>query len=148
VTAAKYLLQISPKDRTTVLVFSDHIDFHDTVDGNAKNVLAQLRGQLGAEKPGGGTAIYSCLQEATNELAKPAGDTRKKLIVLMTDGQNNAGLDHVPDNLKAAQIPVIAIAYGNDADTGTLKDIATQTGGSFIASSDLVTALRNATAYK
>jgi Ca-activated chloride channel homolog len=148
VTAAKYLLQISPKDRTTVLVFSDRINFRDTVNGNGDLLLAQLRQKLGAEKPGGGTAIYSCLQEATNELSQPGGDTRKKLIVLMTDGQNNAGLDHVPDNLKASQIPVIAIAYGDNADTGTLKDIATQTGGSFIASSDLVTALRNATAYK
>jgi Ca-activated chloride channel family protein len=147
-TAAKYLLQISPRDRTTVLVFSDGIDFHQTVDGNGAADLATLRGHLGDEKPGGGTAIYSCLQEATNELARPAGDTRKKLIVLMTDGQNNAGLDHVPDNLRAADIPVIAIAYGSDADTGTLKDIAAQTGGSFIASSDLVQALRSATAYK
>jgi Ca-activated chloride channel family protein len=148
VTAAKYLLQISPKDRTTVLVFSDVIDFHDTVDGNGSALLADLRRKLADEKPGGGTAIYSCLQEATNQLAAAPADTRKRLIVLMTDGQNNAGLGHVPDNLKAAQIPVIAIAYGSDADTGTLKDIATQTGGTFIASSDLVQALRNATAYK
>ena len=91
VTAAKYLLQISPKDRTTVLVFSDTIDFHDTVDGNANADLAALRQKLADEKPGGGTAIYSCLQEAANELESPPGDTRKKLIVLMTDGQNNAG---------------------------------------------------------
>lgn len=148
VTAAKYLLQISPKDRTTVLVFSDVIDFHDTVTGNANPDLAALRQKLADEKPGGGTAIYSCLQQATNELEGPPGDTRKKLIVLMTDGQNNAGLDHVPDNLRSAQIPVIAIAYGSTVDTGTLKSIAAQTGGSFIQSSDLVQALRNATAYK
>jgi Ca-activated chloride channel family protein len=148
VTAAKYLLQISPKDRTSVLVFSNAIDFRDTVEGNANADLATLRQKLADEKPGGGTAIYSCLQQATNELLRPAGDARKKLIVLMTDGQNNSGLGHVPNNLKAAQIPVIAIAYGDNADSGTLKDIATQTGGSFIASSDLVTALRNATAYK
>ena len=43
---------------------------------------------------------------------------------------------------------MIAIAYGDNVDTGTLKSIATQTGGSFIQSSDLVQALRNATAYK
>src|SRR5262249_52268393 len=34
-TAAKYLLQISSKDRTTVLVFDDQIVFKKTVDGNA-----------------------------------------------------------------------------------------------------------------
>ena len=66
----------------------------------------------------------------------------------MTDGQNNTGLDHIPDNLKSAKIPVIAIAYGSDADTSTLQQIADQTGGTFIASTDLVQALRNATAYK
>jgi Ca-activated chloride channel family protein len=147
-TAARYLLQISPKDRTTVLVFSDHIDFQRTVDGNGDADLTALRQHLAAEKPGGGTAIYSCLQDATGEVESPPGDTRKKLIVLMTDGQNNAGLGHVPDNLKASKVPVIAIAYGDNADTGTLKEIATETGGSFIASSDLVQALRSATAYK
>jgi Ca-activated chloride channel family protein len=148
VTAAKYLLQISPKDRTTVLVFSTGIDFRQTVDGNGNADLAALRNHLAGEKPGGGTAIFSCLQDATNEIESPPGDTRKKLIVLMTDGQNNSGLGHVPDNLKAAKVPVIAIAYGDNADASTLKDIATETGGSFIASSDLVQALRNATAYK
>jgi Ca-activated chloride channel family protein len=148
VTAAKYLLQISPKDRTTVLVFDDQIVLTKTVEGNGTADLGALRRALATQKPGGGTAIYSCLQDATNEVESPPGDTRKKLIVLMTDGQNNAGLGHVPDNLKAAQIPVIAIAYGSDADTTPLKDIAAQTGGTFIQSSDLVQALRNATAYK
>jgi Ca-activated chloride channel homolog len=148
VTAAKYLLQISPKDRTTVLVFSNGIDLKLTVDGNGGADLAALRQKLATQEPGGGTAIYDCLQAATNELAAPAEDTRKKLIVLMTDGQNNSGIDHVPDNLLLAKIPVIAIAYGSDADATTLKAIADQTGGSFIQSSDLVQALRNATAYK
>ena len=147
-TAAKYLLQISPKDRTTVLVFSDRIDFRQTVDGSGAADLSALRQHLASEQPGGGTAIYSCLQEATNEVESQPGDNRKKLIVLMTDGQNNAGLTEVPANLRAAKVPVIAIAYGDDTDTATLKAIATETGGSFIASSDLVQALRNATAYK
>jgi Ca-activated chloride channel family protein len=146
--AARYLLQISPKDRTTVLVFSDQIDLKDTVDGNAAAALATLRKKLAAQGPGGGTAIFDCLQDATNALAADPSSSRKKLIVLMTDGQNNAGLDHVPSSLIAAKIPVIAIAYGSDADTSTLQQIASQTGGTFIASSDLVQALRNATAYK
>ena len=148
VQAQKYLLQIAPTDRTTVLVFSDTINLDKTVDGNSAADLAKLRAALAAQGPGGGTAIYDCLQKATDELANDTSGTRKKLIVLMTDGQNNTGLGHIPDNLKGAKIPVIAIAYGNDADTSTLQQIADETGGTFIASSDLVQALRNATAYK
>jgi Ca-activated chloride channel family protein len=148
VQAQRYLLQIAPTDRTTVLVFSDAINLDQTVDGNAPADLAKLRAALAAQGPGGGTGIYDCLQKATGELAKDTSGTRKKLIVLMTDGQNNTGLDHIPDALKSARIPVIAIAYGDDADTSTLQQIADQTGGTFIASSDLVQALRNATAYK
>ena len=146
--AARYLLQISPKDRTTVLVFNDHIVVKQVVDGNSAAALASLRSRLAATGPDAGTAIYDCLQAATGELATDTSDTRKKLIVLMTDGQNNSGLDHVPDGLVAAKIPVIAIAYGDDADAKTLQRIADETGGSFIQSSNLVQALRNATAYK
>jgi Ca-activated chloride channel homolog len=148
VQAQRYLLQIASTDRTTVLVFSDTIDLDRTVDGNAPAALAKLRAALAAQGPGGGTAIYDCLQKATDKLTLDTSGTRKKLIVLMTDGQNNAGLDHIPDNLKNAKIPVIAIAYGDDADTSTLEQIADQTGGTLIASTDLVQALRNATAYK
>jgi Ca-activated chloride channel family protein len=148
VQAQRYLLQISPKDRTTVFVFNNTIEVRRTVDGNSASALAALRKELMGTGPGNGTAIYDCLQAATTELAADATGSRKKLIVLMTDGQNNAGLNHVPASLTAAHVPVIAIAYGSDADTKTLQKIADETGGTFIHSSDLVQALRNATAYK
>jgi Ca-activated chloride channel family protein len=142
VTAAKYLLQISPKDRTTVLVFSDVIDFHDTVREGAR--LAALR-QKPADEAG----------RRHRDLQPPAGAItssnprrpRKKLIVLMTDGRSTHPRPR-PRQPPLGAIPVIAIAYGSDADATTLKAIADQTGGSFIQSSDLVQALRNATAYK
>ena len=146
--AAKLLLQIAANDRTTVLVFSDSILLDQTVDGNSPAALATLRQKLAAQSPDGGTAIYDCLSVATQKLDADTVSGRKKLIVLMTDGQNNSGLDHVPRNLIVSGVPVIAIAYGDDADTGTLESIAEQTGGSFIQSTDLVQALRNATSYK
>src|SRR5262249_15592534 len=148
VRAAKYLLQIAATDRTMVLVFSNGIQFEQMVEGNDAPALAKLRGDGGHLSPGGGTAIYDCLETATARLATDTVPGRKKLIVLMTDGQNNAGLRHLPDDLLAARTPVIAIAYGKDADTGTLKSIADKTGGAFIQSSNLVEALRSATAYK
>jgi Ca-activated chloride channel family protein len=148
VQAARELLQISSKDRTTVLVFSDQILIDKTVDGNDAAGLAALRQKLAAQSPDGGTAIFDCLKDAADKLDADKSAGRKKLVVLMTDGQSNAGLDHLSENILAAKIPVIAIAYGSGADTDTLKAIAEQTGGSFIQSSDLVEALRDATAYK
>src|SRR5262249_11626867 len=116
--SSKYLLQIAAKDRTTVLVFSEGILLDVTVDGNSPAKLAELRAKLAAQDTDGGTAIYSCLQTAANKLAQDTVAGRKKLVVLMTDGQNNSGIDHVPDNILNAHVPVIAIAYGSDADSG------------------------------
>jgi Ca-activated chloride channel family protein len=147
--AATYFLQVNPEDRTTVLVFSEGIKGGPwTVDGNDSTALLQLRDDVVASGPGGGTAIYDCLGTAAQHFATTDNGGRKKLVILMTDGQNtNGGTDGL-NQIAGAGVPVIAVGFGSDADASALKEIADRTQGAFITSSNLVSALRNATSYR
>jgi hypothetical protein len=76
-------------------------------------------------------------------------DGRKRLVVLMTDGQSESGdRTAAMAALKTAGVPVIAIAFGRDADPKQLTEVAAATGGAFVRQDDMVTALRQAAAYK
>ena len=92
-------LQIGAHDRTTVIVFSDRIDFDQTVRGNAPTDLADAaaRSSLPSRPAEARRSTTACRRRPTARRRPRAA--RKKLIVLMTDGQNNSGLDHLPVSL-------------------------------------------------
>jgi Ca-activated chloride channel family protein len=149
VQSKKYLLQVNSKDRTTVLLFSDGIKGGPwTVTGNEPAAITGLGDDIRAQGPGGGTAIYDCLGRAADYYQQnPSGD-RKRLVILMTDGQNTSGGTEGLGQIQALGVPVIAVGFGSDASADELKNIATSTKGAFISSSNLVSALRQATSYR
>jgi len=67
----------------------------------------------------------------------------------MTDGQSEtAGSTDFASAVAAmGNIPVVSIAFG-DADKTQLNDLAKETNGSVVDSTNLVEALRQATGYK
>jgi uncharacterized protein YegL len=149
--AALNFLQTHPKDLTTITIFNTGVTGGSpwSVEGNDVSALHGLAEKINAYQPGGGTNMYTCLKRAADELAKPQADDRKSLIVLMTDGQSETKeRDAALAGLKAAGVPVIAIAFGTDADPSQLKEVASSTGGAFVQQSDLVAALRQAAGYK
>ena len=147
--ARTYFLQVAATDRTTVLVFSDTIKGGPwTVTGNKDADLLDLKAQVQGLGPDGGTAIYDCLDNAAQFFDSHDSGGRKRLVILMTDGQNNQGTEAGLDHIAALGVPVIAIGFGSDADTQALTDIADRTKGAYISSSNLVSALRQATSYK
>src|SRR5258705_1909234 len=130
---------------TTVTIFNRAVSAGSPwrVDGSDVATLHGLTEKINAYHPGGGTNMYTCLKEAADELAKPQTDDRKTLVVLMTDGQSETGLrDAALNGLRAAGVPVIAIAFGKDADPSQLKEVVSRTGGVFVQQDDLVAALR------
>jgi Ca-activated chloride channel family protein len=147
--AKRYFLQVSPSDRTTVIVFNDTIKGGPwTVTGNADAAISGLQADITGLGPGGGTAIYDCLGRAAQFYRDNPSGNRKRLVILMTDGQNtNGGTDGL-DQVAALGVPVVAVAFGSDADKTSMQDVADITHGAFISSDNLVTALRNATSYK
>jgi Ca-activated chloride channel family protein len=147
--AKKYMLLANPRDSTTVFIFDDGIKGGPwTVNGNNRDDLLGLRKDITDSGPGGGTSIRGCLARAAN-VFRTYGDTRKKAVVLMTDGQDGGHNDAAIVELAAMGIPVIAIGFGNDVDEHDLRDvIVAKTGGSYIHKDSVVSALRDAAGFR
>ena len=124
---------------------------HDWLQQNLERV------QIGTVEDG--TAIGSALATSVNRLRDQPG--KSKIIVLLTDGQNNMGKimpETAAQAAKAMGVKVYTIgagvrgeapvpvtdAFGNkrlamarvDVDEGTLKKIADETGGKFFRATD------------
>jgi Ca-activated chloride channel family protein len=145
------LLLTGPKDRTTVAIFNAGITGGSpwSVEGNDSGQMHGLTTRIQQYTPGGGTNMYTCLVAAAQTLRDAAGAGRKGLIVVMSDGKSDrAGHDNAVRDVKSIGIPVIALAFGKDADPDQLKEVANATSGTFYQQDDLVAALRNAAGYR
>jgi Ca-activated chloride channel family protein len=148
-TAKKYMLLANPRDSTTVFIFDGDIKGGPwTVNGNKRDDLLGLRDKITGSGPGGDTNLRGCLARAADVFRSYGDDTRKKAVVLMTDG-NDGGHDSAAIELLAAMhIPVIAIGFG-DIDEHDLRDvIVAQTDGTYIHKDDVVSALRDAAGFR
>ncbi|MEU1288268.1 VWA domain-containing protein [Kitasatospora sp. NPDC005856] len=100
--------------------------------------LASIDADVQSLAASGGTAVYSSLEEAYRVIERQqaaAGDDRFTSIVLMTDGESNAGATDADfkrfhDALPAGEksIPVFPIKFG-EAAVGQLQGIADLSGG-------------------
>lgn len=148
-TAKKYMLLANPRDSTTVFIFDGDIKGGPwTVNGNKRDDLLGLRDKITGSGPGGDTNLRGCLARAADVFRSYGDDTRKKAVVLMTDG-NDGGHDSAAiEQLAAMHIPVIAIGFG-DIDEHDLRDvIVAQTDGTYIHKDDVVSALRDAAGFR
>jgi Ca-activated chloride channel homolog len=147
--ARKYMLLAHPQDSTTVFIFDDGIKGGPwTVNGNNPADLLGLRNDILGSGPGGGTNLRGCLSRAVDVFRGYGDDTRKKAVVLMTDGQDGGHDSAAIDELAALHIPVIAIGFG-DVDERDLRDvIAAKTQGTYIHNDSVASALRDAAGFR
>ncbi|WP_117210945.1 vWA domain-containing protein [Allorhizocola rhizosphaerae] len=149
--AALNFLRTHPEDRTTVAIFNSGLTAGSpwTVDGADAAQLHGLTEKIVNYRPGGGTNMYACLSQAVPALAQAKRPGRKGLVVLMTDGRSDtSGRESALKAIDNLGVPVIAIAFGRDADPGQLREAAAATDGTFVQHDDLVMALRQAAGYK
>ena len=108
----------------------------DTTDPSGPSMQA-IRSYVDSLQAGGDTAIYSALDEAYREAADASAADPDSFvsIVLMTDGENTAGIDAQGflNDLGALSgvaqtIPTYPVLFG-DSDPEELRQIATATGG-------------------
>jgi Mg-chelatase subunit ChlD len=119
------------------------------VNGNKRDDLLDLRKKITDSTPDDGTNIRGCLASAAAVFQNYGDDTRKKAVVLMTDGQDGGHDDAAIDKLAAMHIPVIAVGFGTDVDEHDLRDvIVAKTGGSYIHKDSVVSALRDAAGFR
>jgi len=146
---AKEFIHARATDRIGILVFAGEtfIQCPLTVD---KDVLTSLLQDIQvAEREYDGTAIGMVIANAANRLRQ--SDAKSKIIVLLSDGSNNAGeLDPITaaDLAQQFNIKIYTIGAGtnqsttyipnrgyvrNEIDEETLKAIADKTGGKILS---------------
>ncbi len=103
-----------------------------SLDLNLSTDYGPIRKKVGKYKADGFTAIGEALEKGIDGVT---GANHRKLsapiIVLMTDGNHNRGIEPiVPARTAAAQdIVVHTITFGNDADLTRMKAVAKETAG-------------------
>lgn len=98
---------------------------------------ARLLAAVGGLEASGDTALLDAVDEAYNRLQYLNDTERINAIVVMTDGRENNSyttLNHLVRHIEEGNrtgVPVVvfSIAYGSDADMGTLEQISGASGG-------------------
>ena len=146
--ASKDKLQFSDTDKITVITFNSKVkDIYDTRYGNETNLVIDDINNLIAR---GGTNIYDPSIEALKILEKEDSNEYTKTVILMTDGEANAGsfydLKKYYQNHKL-DIPIYSITFG-DSSEYQLSDIARLTNAKiFDGKSGLLKAFTEVRSY-
>jgi len=107
-----------------------------------------LKDAISRLQPGGDTAMGDAIRTASVLLSQEARPDARKTVLLLTDGIANRGIQPI----SAAQIAkdndltIFTVAYGSDADSSTLGQIASMTGGQYyqaLTGQDLVSTFSN-----
>ncbi len=107
-----------------------------------------LKDSISLLRAGGDTAMGDAIRTADDLFSQETGSDTNKTILLLTDGVSNTGIHPITaaQNAKDHGVTIFTVAYGNDADIGTLNQIATMTGGKFykaLSGQDLVETFAN-----
>jgi tight adherence protein B len=131
--AREFLHAKAPSDRVAVVAFGSRAVQLSPFSSSTAEADDALR-TLAVDKANG-TALYDALQLSANALGSQDG--RSRVVVLLTDGKDVSSKVSLADALAtthAAGTLVYPIAIGGDsATTAPLKQMATETGGSFKA---------------
>ena len=147
-SAARTLInQLPPNAEVGLVSFNTKATLQSPLSTNHDSVMSALDNL----RANGGTAIGEGITAALDELARSVATTPEAsrppaIIVLLTDGSNNAGIDPqtAADNARAASVPIVTVGLGQrdknttvhgqpvgGVDEQALQMIATTTGGKY-----------------
>jgi len=100
---------------------------------NLENNSENLKEGIDKLYPGGATAMGEGILIATESLSENTRPDTEKVIVLLSDGVSNAGLDPLSAAGLANEndVTIFSIGYGDAADVQTLKAVASLTNGKY-----------------
>jgi Ca-activated chloride channel family protein len=123
------------KDKAMIISFDSGVDLiQDFTDDPAK-----LAGAVQKIRAGGGTSLYDAIYLAVTQ--KLSGQQGRRIVILITDGDDNSSRISLTETLEAAQkndVTIYAISTNSQTFFGskeqergdkTLKKFATETGG-------------------
>jgi Ca-activated chloride channel homolog len=132
-------------ERLTVVRFGGRVLQERTVTVTGPKDLKALAGAVARGGYGDATAVWSALDHGyrTAAATRAADPDRAVSIVLMTDGENNAGLTYEEFVRRYEALPA-AVRSGvhtypvhfGDADAGALRRVAVKTGGRMVDAAD------------
>jgi len=155
--AVTALDQFKADDQVALRIFSTDLsnrpptDYVDLVPfGPAASNRELIASKIRTLVPTKGTPLYTVAQDSYNQLRDTYDDTKINAVVLLTDGKNedprNPDVDKLLNNLRAGSegqsnrpVRIFPIAYGKDADIGTLRRIAEATNAAAYDASDPTT---------
>jgi Ca-activated chloride channel homolog len=132
-----FLRQFSPRDRVGLVTFADRVDPIVPIAQVATN-RGNLERSVDNLVAGGDTAVYDATLRAVDLVASLRDTSRINAVVVLTDGEDNRSVVNVPRLLgelrrrsesDVGTIRIFTIAYGHDANTQVLTEIASASGG-------------------
>ena len=132
-----FLRRLSPRDRVGLTQFSTEVQLLAPIAPVSSNgpLLRRRAGELVA---GGSTALYDATAAAWQSVSDLHDDSRINAVVLLSDGADTASsreLQSLLAQLRAStgsegeSIRIFTIAYGKDASSDILEQIAEASGG-------------------
>lgn len=132
-SAVRALDLLNDSDVAGVLAFEDQPSW--VLRPTPLQDRATVQAAVSRLQPGGGTAIYPALAEATQTALGLNASVRH--IVLLTDGISPGGDYYgLADRLRQNEVTLSTIAVGLDADQGLLRSLAESGNGRFYDGSD------------
>ena len=124
---------LTPNDQVGVIAFDDAAKWVVHLQ-KAEDVEA-IQNQIGTIRPGGGTAFFTALYEATYALMN--AQAQQKHIIFLTDGEaGDTGYLQLCDIMQQNDITLTTVAVGSGADQATLRTLAQQGGGRAYAANE------------
>ena len=124
---------LTPNDQVGVIAFDDAAKWVVNLQ-KAEDVEA-IQNQIGTIRPGGGTAFFTALYEATYALMN--AQAQQKHIIFLTDGEaGDTGYLQLCDIMQRNDITLTTVAVGSGADQATLRTLAQQGGGRAYAANE------------
>jgi Ca-activated chloride channel family protein len=125
------------RDQVGLIEFGTNVKLFEPLQALDENSRQELIQRISRMEADGETAMIDAVLEAYDDLQRTGNTEAINAIVVMTDGLENASyytIDHLRGRFEEEQavtVVVFAIAFGNDADDGLLREIADIGGGQF-----------------
>lgn len=135
-SAIEFVQQMGDDDRLTVIIFSDLpriLVNTTTLAGNRSAIISQISSITAA----GGTSLFDSIAYTAEHIKSTRRADEVNAMVVLTDGQNTVSnfYQSADERFRAvvasSGASVYTIAYGDDADRNTMRDIALATNGIF-----------------
>jgi Ca-activated chloride channel family protein len=126
----------NPEDRVFAIDFNDHVHQTSTGEPLFANDLQSINAALSRIVPEGRTALYDALLAALDRAAADAAASARKVLVVISDGGDNASAARLAEVLERARhenVTIYTIGLFDEGDRDSnprvLKKLAVETGG-------------------